>query len=73
MNTVYVHIDERLRLRDMGKLRKELMDVPHVSNVETNPRQPHDLLVEFEENHNVPMQIQRFLHDRGLHSDITSC
>jgi hypothetical protein len=72
MNTLYIHIDERLRAKDMTQLKKDLLHVPHVTNVEINKKNPHDLLVEFEENHRVPMTILRHLHDRGLHPDIMS-
>ncbi len=73
MNTVYIHIDERLDAKRMGQLRQELLRVPYVSNVELNPKLPHDMLVEFEAHHNVPLAVLHQLSRRGLHSDIMSC
>jgi hypothetical protein len=72
MNTVYIHIDETLDAGRLGDLRRELLQVPHVRHVEINARLPHDMLVEFEPHHNVPMTILHRLNRRGLHSDIMS-
>jgi hypothetical protein len=73
MNTVYIHINETLDKNSMDQIRDELMHVPFVSNVEMNPNNPHDVLVEFEEHHNTPIAILHKLTSRGLHSDIMSC
>ncbi len=72
MNSIYIHIDEQLKNNEMQTLRQELLSVPHVTNVELSTANPHDLMIEFEERHNIPMVIQKRLHDRGLHSDIMS-
>ena len=73
MNTVYIHIDERLDAKRMGQLRQELLRVPYVSNVELNQKLPQDMLVEFEAHHNVPLTVLHRLSRRGLHPDIMSC
>jgi hypothetical protein len=72
MNSVCIHIDEKLHAKDMQKLKKDLMHVPHVTHVELNAKNPHDLVVEYEEHHNIPMIIQNRLHEQGLHTDIVS-
>jgi hypothetical protein len=73
MNTVYIHIDERLTAKRMRELRSELAKLPHVTFVEYSARNPHDMLVEFEPHHNVPMRLMSRLERRGLHPDIMSC
>lgn len=40
MNTVYIHIDERLTARRMRELRSELTQLPHVAFVEYSARSP---------------------------------
>lgn len=72
MNTVYIHIEEGLSAEQMRDLKEELLHIPHVSNVEMNPRLPHDLMVEYEARHNVPIKILRRIERRGLHPDIVS-
>jgi hypothetical protein len=49
------------------------MALPHVNNVEIEAGKAHDMLVEFEEKHNIPMSIIDVLHHEGLHPDITAC
>lgn len=73
MNTVYIHIDERLTAKRMRELKTELTKLPHVAFVEYSARSPHDMLVEFEPHHNVPMTLMSRLERRGLHPDIMSC
>ena len=73
MNTVIIHIDETLHERDIRLIKQELSIVPHVVNVELNAAVPHDLAVEYEEHHNVPLTILNTLSGQGLHLDIQSC
>jgi hypothetical protein len=73
MNTVNIRIDESITNQDMGELFRELMTTPHVRNVEVHSAQPHDMLVEFEEHHNMPMHLLEMLQRRGLHADIVGC
>lgn len=72
MSTVYIHIEESLSAEQMRDLKEELLHIPHVSHVEMTPRLPHDLLVEFEAHHNVPIQILHKIEQHGLHPDIVS-
>jgi len=73
MHTVNIHIDESISHHDMGELYQELMTTPHVRNVELRAAKPHEMLVEFEEHHNMPMQLLQVLQQHGLHADIVGC
>lgn len=73
MNTVYIHIDEHLRAKKRVQLKRELMMLPYVHHIEIDAKSPHDLMVEFEEHHDVPMALLRRLQHHGLHPDILSC
>jgi hypothetical protein len=73
MNTVNIHIDETISRHDIGSLYQELMTTPHVRNVEVREAKPHDMLVEFEEHHNMPMHLLEMLQLKGLHADIVGC
>jgi hypothetical protein len=73
MNTICIHIDETLDTDEIEDVKDEIMHVPHVVNVEMNPRVPHDMTVEFEEHHNMPMIILSRLSEHGLHSDVMPC
>ncbi|GMR07006.1 MAG: hypothetical protein BMS9Abin26_0008 [Gammaproteobacteria bacterium] len=73
MNAVCIHIDEELNLGKIGSLKEELMHMPFINNVELNTKMPHDMMVEFDAHHNMPMMILTRLSRRGLHSDIMAC
>ena len=73
MNIVSIHIDETLADRDIKQLKQTLSAVPHVVNVELNTSVPHDLMVEYEEHHNIPVILLDRLSRQGLHSDIQYC
>ena len=73
MNIVSIHIDETLADPDITQLKATLSAVPHVVNVELNTSVPHDLMVEYEEHHNIPVILLDRLSRQGLHSDIQYC
>jgi hypothetical protein len=73
MHSVNIHIDETIDRGQMGSLCRELMTAPHVSNVELHEGNPHDMLVEYEEHHDMPMHLLQVLQQRGLHADIVGC
>lgn len=73
MHTINIHIDETIGRQNMGSLYRELMSTPHVRNVELREAQPHDMLVEFDEHHNMPMHLLGVLQQHGLHADIVGC
>lgn len=72
MHTIQVYIDEELDAKALTELKLLMQDLPHVTNVEMNMAQPHDMLVEYEEHYNIPMLVMDKLHHRGLHPDIVS-
>lgn len=73
MNSVLLHIHEPLDSVRLGAIRNDIMKVPHVRDVEVTRSNPHELMVEFEPRHDVPMTLMRYFERHGLHSDITSC
>lgn len=72
MHSIQVYIDEELDPKSLNELKQYMQMLPHVTNVEVNFAQPHDLLVEYEEHFNIPMLIMDKLHHKGLHPDIIS-
>lgn len=72
MHTIQVYIDETLDAEGLNELRESLLAVPHVENVAFNIRLPHDVLIEYEEHHVMPMQIVETMNRRGIHTDIIS-
>jgi len=73
MNTVCIYIDENLSHTNLETLKNDLLNVPHVINVEMKDDKPHDVAVEFEPHHNIPMTLLTTLENKGLHPDIFSC
>ena len=72
MHTVYIHIDEDLDHDRLHSLGDNIRGIKHITDVEVNDKTPHDLLVEFEEQHITPMAIIEALNKQGVHADIMS-
>ena len=72
MNTITVYIDESLSTREMLRLKKEIMTLPHVVDVEHPRHDKHDLTIDYEPAVCIPQQILQWLRAKGLHPDITS-
>jgi len=72
MHAIQLYIDENLDVGQLGELRKSLLTVPHVVDVEFSTRDHHDMLVEYEERSGMPMNILRSLRNHGLHPDVVS-
>ncbi len=70
MHTIYIRIDEDLDAKRMSSLQQDMRGVSHITDVEIHTKTPHDMLVEFEEDHISPMAILRELDRRGVHGDI---
>lgn len=73
MHSINVHIDETMTDQAISGLRRQLLDEPYVRNVEMRSDRPHDMLVEFDERHDVPMHVLEMLKHQGLHADIVGC
>ncbi len=72
MNTVQLYIEENLDASRQDELRKMLMNLPHVADVEISINSPHEFVVEYEEHQNMPMKIIEALKSKGYHPDIFS-
>lgn len=72
MHSIQVYIDEKLDTKSLNELKTLMQGLPHVTNVEINIDNPHDMLVEYEEHYNIPMLVMDKLHHKGLHPDIVS-
>lgn len=72
MHTIQVYIDETLDNEGLADLRKTLLALPYVENVAFNSNAPHDVLIEYEEHHLMPMKIIESMNSKGIHTDIIS-
>ncbi len=73
MHTVNLHINELLSANEMLELRHELLTESYINNVELNRGMPHDMMVEYEPHHDVPMHVLEVLKGHGVHANIVSC
>ncbi|MFO7594136.1 MAG: hypothetical protein R6X15_08855 [Pseudomonadota bacterium] len=73
MHSISVHIDETMKSSDIDALRRKLLTEPYVTNVEMREEKPHDMLVEFEEHHDIPVHVLEMLKAQGYHADIVGC
>jgi len=72
MHSIQVYLDDDLDPKSLNELKLLMLRLPHVTNVELNLANPHDMLVEYEEHYNIPMLVMDKLHHQGLHPDIIS-
>ncbi len=72
MNTITVYLDETLNTRDMVKLKRDIMMLPHVMDVEHPRHDSHDLTIDYEAHADMPAQVLKELRARGLHPDVVS-
>ena len=72
MNTVQVYIEETLNASRLQDVKNMMMTLPHVHNVALNDKLPHDMLIDFDANYNVPISILEKLESEGIHPDIIS-
>jgi len=73
MHAINIHIDETVSGNEVSGLCQEMLSAPHIRHVEMRSDHPHDMLVEFDEHHNVPMNVLEILRSHGLHADIVGC
>jgi len=72
MNSITVYIDESLNTRDMLNLKRDIMALPHVVDVENPRHDGHDLTIDYEAHAEMPGLVLKELRLKGLHPDITS-
>ena len=72
MNTVRIYIDENLDQARLKNLKQLIQDIPHVLDVEFSEKEPHEVVVEYEEQQNMPVRLIEVLRQQGYHPDILS-
>jgi len=72
MNTIQLYIEENLNSEALEKLKTLLMQIEHVVDVELSSKFPHELVIEYEENYDMPINIIEILKAEGYHQDIFS-
>lgn len=72
MKSITIYIDESLSTREMVKLKREILTIPHVTDVEHPRHDPHDLTIDYEAHSSLPGLVIQKLRAQGLHPDITS-
>lgn len=72
MNTVRIYIDENLDTARLKSLKQLLEDIPHVIDVEISEKEPHEVVVDYAEQQNMPVKLIQILREKGFHPDILS-
>lgn len=72
MNTVRIYIDENLDTSRLQNLKQLLENIPHVVDVEISAKEPHEVVVDYEEQQNMPVKLIEVLREKGFHPDILS-
>ncbi len=58
MHSIQVYLDDELDSRSLNELKLLMQALPHVTHVELNISNPHDMLVEYEAHYNIPTLFQ---------------
>ncbi len=72
MKTITVYLDESLSTHDMLKLKREIMALPHVTDVEHPRHAEHDLTIDYEAHAEMPGMVLKELRSKGFHPDVVS-
>lgn len=72
MNTVRIYIDENLDTSHLHGLKQMIEAIPHVVDVEVSDKEPHEVVVDYEEQKNMPVKLIELLRNQGYHPDILS-
>ena len=72
MNSVTVHIQESLSPREIINLKRQILTIPFVKDVEHPRHDLHDLTIDYEAHKKLPGLVLERLRSQGLHPDITS-
>lgn len=72
MNTVRIYIDENLDTARLKGLKQLIEDIPHVVDVAFSEKEPHEVVVDYEEQQNMPVKLIEVLREKGFHPDILS-
>jgi hypothetical protein len=72
MHVVTVYLDEDLKTRDLVQLKREIMEMPYVHDVELARKDHHDITIEYEEHTGMPGRVLTMMRHKGLHPDVIS-
>lgn len=72
MNTVRIYIDENLDTSHLRGIKQMIEAIPHVVDVEVSDKEPHEVVVDYEEQKNMPVKLIEVLRNQGYHPDILS-
>ena len=72
MNTVRIYIDENLDTSNLRDIKQMIEAIPHVVDVEVSDKEPHEVVVDYEEQKNMPVKLIEVLRQQGYHPDILS-
>lgn len=70
MHSVNLYVDEVLNEQSFNNIKNELLMDSHIINVAFHQKQPHDVLVEYDETFINPSAIIGQLESRGYHVDV---
>ncbi len=72
MNSIQLYIEENLDEKNIELIKKMLMEIEYVKDVEISRQSPHEFVIDFDEHHNMPMKVIEALKAEGYHPDIFS-
>jgi hypothetical protein len=72
MNSVRIYIDENLDTARLKSLKQLIEGMPYVVDVEVSEKEPHEVVVDYEAQQNMPMKLIEALRAKGFHPDILS-
>lgn len=72
MNSVRIYIDEALDRDRRNALIHTIQSVQHVVDVELSEKDPHEFVVEYQAQKNLPVRLIEVLRAQGYHPDILS-
>jgi len=72
MHSIQVYLDDSLPADKLEEVKASLLSMPFVKYVVINGSDRHDLMVDYDEHHGMPMDIIDKISSQGLHPDIIS-
>jgi hypothetical protein len=72
MSDVMLHIDETLNSKQQEVLEAQVRNQQGVVGLGYHEKQPHLMIVEYDQDKTTPQQLLHHLQDYGLHAEIVS-
>lgn len=72
MTDVMLHIDETLSSSQQAALQGQIRNQQGVIGLGYHEKQPHLMIVEYDQDKTTPQQLLHCLQDYGLHAEIVS-